>query len=180
MKNPYGDMSQGQGFGQQPGGYPQPPQQPGFGQPSPPSYAPQQPSYAPVPQPGYGQQPSYAPVPQQPAAPPQQGYVSYGQGAAPAPVFPYQTTTWQANELAQLEDDAQLWLLVTAGGFWVMLGWITGPLGWIMGSRIRRKSRALGHHPCSSANWAFGLGIASTLIYWMPIALVFGACIVSL
>lgn len=147
MSNPYGDLSQGQGHGQPQYGSPPPP--PGWGQ------------YAPPPPPQYGAQPQYG-------APPGPGYVSYGQGAAPP--YAYQPPGYyQPNELGALEDDAQLWLLVTAAGFWVGFGWITGPLGWYFGSKIRSKYRALGHHPCTSANWAWGLGIAVTMIYWLMI-----------
>jgi hypothetical protein len=102
------------------------------------------------------------------------GYVSYGQGAAPP--HPYQPPPGmhQPSELSKLEDDSQLWLLVAAAGFWVGFGWITGPLAWYFGSQIRGKYRELGHHPCSSANWAWGLGIASTLIYYVTILFFFG------
>lgn len=131
--------------------------QPGYGQPG----------YG---QPGYGSdfsQPGYAPPP--PPGP--HGYVSYGQGAAPPNI--YVPSAMPVNsELRKLEDDSQLWLLVAAAGFWFGFGWITGPLAWFFGSKIRSQYRALGHHPCSSANWARGLGIASTLIYYLGMLVV--------
>ncbi|HLT37440.1 MAG TPA: hypothetical protein VK034_14205 [Enhygromyxa sp.] len=119
-------------------------------------------------QPGFGQgyqQPGYPPPPGP------QGYVSYGQGAAPPYIY-VPTPMPGDSELRKLDDDGQLWLLVAAAGFWVGFGWITGPLAWYFGSKIRGQYRALGHHPGTSANWAWGLGIATTLIYYLTIALV--------
>ncbi|MFO7561877.1 MAG: hypothetical protein R6X02_04495 [Enhygromyxa sp.] len=124
-------------------------------------------------QPGYGQpsygQPSYGHGHPPPPGP--QGYVSYGQGVAPPQI--YVPSAMPGNsELRKLEDDGQLWLLVAAVGFWLGFGWITGPLAWYFGSKIRGQYRALGHHPSSSANWAWGLGIASTLLYYVGLSLV--------
>jgi hypothetical protein len=147
MNNPYGNFNQGQQG--QPPQHGQPPQ---YGQPQ---YGQQQ-QYG---QPQYGQQQQYG----------QPGYVSYGQGAAPPHPYQPPASAHQPSELSKLEDDAQLWLLVAAAGFWVGFGWITGPLAWYFGSQLRSKYRVLGHHPCSSANWAWGLGIASTLIYYVTI-----------
>lgn len=143
MDNPYGNLNQ------------RPGQQPQYGQPQ---YG--QPQYR---QPQYGQ-PQYGPPP---------GYVSYGQGAAPPHPYQPPAGAFQPNELSSLEDDGQLWLLVAAGGFWIGLGWITGPLAWYFGSKLRSKYRELGHHPGSSTNWAWGLGIASTLIYYLTFAFLF-------
>ncbi|PRQ07716.1 hypothetical protein [Enhygromyxa salina] len=156
MNNPYGNLNQGSGNGQP--GYPQP-----------------TPQYA---QPGY----SYPPPPRQ-APPPhyeQPGYVSYGQGAAPPNAYHPAPGVHQANELSKLADDSQLWLMVAAGGFWFGFGFITGPLGWYFGSQIRGKYRALGHHPCSSANWAWGIGIATTLITYLGIMFVAGLLMMAL
>ena len=82
-------------------------------------------------------------------------------------------------ELNGLKDDANLWLLVTAIGFWLGFGWVTGPLGWYFGSRVRGRYRALGHHPCAAANWAWGLGMATTLITYL-MALAVAAFIITL
>lgn len=115
----------------------------------------------PGPGPGYG------------SSQPDPGYnhhQSYGEGGAP----PYQPPTYQAppnphSELSGLKDDAQLWLMVGAAGFWLGFGWITGPLSWYFAAQIRNKFRALGHHPSGSANWAWGIGIATTLITYLAI-----------
>jgi hypothetical protein len=157
MNNPYGNLNQGQQG-----------QQPQQGQPPQPYGQPQQ-QYG---QPQYGQQqqPQYGQQQQQYGQP---GYVSYGQGAAPPHPYQPPAGVHQPNELSRLEDDAQLWLLVAAAGFWVGFGWITGPLAWYFGSQLRGKYREIGHHPCSSANWAYGLGIASTLIYYVTILFFF-------
>lgn len=69
------------------------------------------------------------------------------------------------KELAALEEKGTLWLLAAAGGFFLGLGWITGPLAWYFGGKLRGRYRALGLHPAPSANWAWGLGLASTVIY---------------
>jgi catechol 2,3-dioxygenase-like lactoylglutathione lyase family enzyme len=129
----------------------------GFGNATPPPHG----GYG---QPGYGQ-PGYPPPPGP------QGYVSYGQGAPP-PYIHVPPPMPGDNELRKLDDDGQLWLLVAAAGFWVGFGWITGPLAWYFGSKIRGQYRALGHHPGTSANWAWGLGITTTLIYYVGFALI--------
>jgi hypothetical protein len=164
MHDPYGLGNPNSGSNHSGGGFGPPPQQGYIG----PSHQPHgQPSYG---QPSYGQQPGYPPPP-----PNSQGaYVSYGQGAAPPNVYAPPVNV-QTNELQKLEDDSQLWLLVAAVGFWVGFGWVTGPLAWYFGSQLRGKYRALGHHPCASANWAWGIGIISTAIYALGMMLlIFG------
>lgn len=154
MRNPYGDMSQAPR-----------PVQPQWGQPSSQNPAPQQP-----PPNQWGPQ---QPVSTQLAVP---GYVSYGEGTAPPyQPYPYEggSALMQPNELGELEDQAQLWLMLTVAGFWVGFGWLSGPLAWYRAGKIRRKYRALGHHPCAAANWAWGLGIASTSLYGLIVAIVF-------
>ena len=110
-------------------------------------------------QPGYGQ-------PGSPPPPGPQGYVSYGQGTAP-PCIHVPPPNVGFNELRKFEEESQLWLIVAAAGFWFGFGWLTGPLVWYKGAQLRRQYQVRGHHPCSSANWARGLGIASTLIYYV-------------
>jgi hypothetical protein len=163
--NPYGNLNQGPG------------QQPQYGQPQygqqqygQQQYGQQQYGQPPYGQQGYGQQGYGQPPYGQQGYGPPPGYVSYGQGAAPP--HPYQPPAGmhQPNELSSLDDDGQLWLLVAAAGFWIGLGFITGPLAWYFGSKLRAKYRELGHHPGSSTNWAWGLGIASTLIYYVTFA----------
>ena len=152
MNDPYGLGTPNSGNPNHAGGFGPPPQQgygSGYGQPPQGGYG----------QPSYGQQPGYGQ--QQQAGP---SYVSYGQGAAPPNIYSPPIAS-QPNELQKLEDDAQLWLLVAAAGFWVGFGWVTGPLAWYFGSQIRGKYRALGHHPCASANWAWGIGMVSSIIY---------------
>lgn len=106
--------------------------------------------------------------------------MSYGEGAAPP--FPFTPSPGLAvsNELSGLDDDAQLWLMVAAGGFIFFLGWITGPLAWFFAGQIRRQFKAYGHHPCASANWAWAVGIVSTLIYYSIVALIVTGIILTL
>lgn len=127
-------------------------------------------------QPGYGQ-PGYG----QPgfSQPSPHGTPSSSPGYTPPPPPAYTPPTPEQQELNSLKDDANLWLLVTAAGFWFGFGWITGPLGWYFGGQARSKYRALGHHPCSAANWAFGLGIATTIITWLGIFLVLAVVAVA-
>lgn len=150
MNNPYANGNSNPG-----NGYPQP------GDVPPNPYGGQHQSYG---QPNYSQ-PNYS---QPNPAPGPEGYVSYGQGAAPPNIY-VPTAGPGGSELNSLKDDAQLWLLVAAGGFWFGFGWITGPLSWYFGSQIRGKYRALGHHPSPAANWAWGLGITTTAIYYLTI-----------
>jgi hypothetical protein len=156
MNDPYGLGNSNSGNSPYGGYAPPPPQgQPGYGQQ------------------GFGQQDYGQQGYGQPPPPGPQGYVSYGQGTAPPNIYaPPVAFDQTSSELRKFEDDAQLWLLVGAAGFWFGFGWLTGPLAWYFGSQIRGKYRALGHHPCASANWARGIGIASTLIYAVGVAVV--------
>ncbi|HVH99393.1 MAG TPA: hypothetical protein VM869_11795 [Enhygromyxa sp.] len=129
-------------------------------------------------QPGSGYNQDYG-QPGYPPPPGAQGYVSYGQGTAPPHVY-VPTPMSGMNELSTLEDNGQLWLMVAAAGFFFGFGWITGPLAWYQGSKLRRQYRALGHHPGTSVNWARGLGIATTVIYYGGMALLFSALAIGL
>ncbi|NVB40507.1 hypothetical protein G6O69_21885 [Pseudenhygromyxa sp. WMMC2535] len=96
------------------------------------------------------------------AAPPLYGAAQGHQPSAGLP--PYAQLDPTSAELRELSDQSNTWLLVVAIGFWLGFGLLTGPLGWYFGARMRSKYRALGHHPCAAANWAWGLGIASSLL----------------
>ncbi|MFV8754572.1 hypothetical protein ACNOYE_28830 [Nannocystaceae bacterium ST9] len=71
------------------------------------------------------------------------------------------------SELSELEDNALLWLLVGAAGFWFGLGWITGPLAWYFGAQARNKYRALGRMPSSKATGAWIVGIITTVVSYV-------------
>jgi len=76
-------------------------------------------------------------------------------------------------EIAQIENDALLWLIVGGVGFWFGFGWVTGPLAWYFGARARNRYLALGRTPSSQASAAWVVGILSTLITYMTIAAIF-------
>jgi hypothetical protein len=72
-------------------------------------------------------------------------------------------------QLAELNNQATMWLIVAIAGFWFGAGFVTGPLAWIYGGRLRDKYRALGLAPSSSATGAWGVGIATAIVSWMAI-----------
>jgi hypothetical protein len=143
---PYGQ----QPYGQQPQGQQPYAQQP-YPQPGP---------YGPPPGPG-----AYGP-PSGPGAygpPPGPGYnPGYGHGYGPhaGAVSPV---------VADLNSQSTTWLIVAIVGFWLGFGFVSGPLSWVMGGRLRQRYRELGLPPSSSASAAWGLGIATTALYLMGI-----------
>jgi hypothetical protein len=72
----------------------------------------------------------------------------------------------KSSEIQKLESDAQMWLIVVLGGFFLGFGWATGPAGWYFGSEMRKKYRSMGMEPASNANLTYFGGIASTVIYY--------------
>lgn len=91
--------------------------------------------------------------------PPHGGHGPYGPAPAygPAPGM-------QPNLLTDLNNQATVWLIVAVAGFWVGAGWISGPLAWIYGGRLRNRYRMLGLVPSSTATGAWAIGIATTLL----------------
>lgn len=77
-----------------------------------------------------------------------------------------------SSQLSSVEDNALIWLIVGAAGFWFGFGWLTGPLGWYFGAQARAKFRALGREPSNKANGAWIIGIVTTVISYAAIALV--------
>lgn len=117
--------------------------------------APPQPG--PPPQAGYGQapgQPQYGPPPQ----------AGYGQPySGPAPGGPPPTK--------KLDDQSVIWLCVAAAGFFFGFGFITGPLAWIFGSKLRNQYRLMGLPPNGAATAAMILGIVETALYVLVIGI---------
>lgn len=142
----------------QPHGYPHPPQQPpgphgGYG-------APQQ-GYAP-PQQGYG-------PPQQGYGPPQQGYAPQGYGPQPGYGAPMPDP-----RIKELNDQSNTWLIVAIIGFWVGVGFVTGPLCWMKANGVRSNYRAMGMQPSGASTAAMIIGMVSTLVYVMAMLAVIG------
>ena len=65
----------------------------------------------------------------------------------------------------QLEKHGLLWLLVGAIGFFVGQGYVTGPLAWYFGSRLKKRCAAARVHPAPTViEVAYIVGIVSTVI----------------
>lgn len=183
-QNPQGGW---QGQPGQPGqpGYGQPQGQPSVQQVHNPYGVPQQPGPQQAPQQPYGQQPqSFGAPPQQgaipgqpnPGAPGAHSY-SHGQhqqqgpsqvyGAGPNVPGPQAVPGYdpqRAREVEELENQALIWLIVGGGGFFFGFGWITGPLAWIFGARLKKQFQEMGEDS-GTATAAWVVGIVSTLIY---------------
>ena len=138
---------------QPPHGYPNPPQQP------------------PGPHGGYG-------APQQGYGPPPQGYGSPQQGYGPPPGSygppPGAYGAPMADpRIKELNDQSNTWLIVAIIGFWVGVGFVTGPLSWIKANGIRSNYRSMGMQPSGASTAAMIIGMVSSLVYVMAVLAVF-------
>jgi hypothetical protein len=102
----------------------------------------------------------HAPGPHPPQAPPHYGHApGYGppghgpQGYGPDP------------RVTDLESQSTTWLIVGAVGFFLGVGFVTGPLAWFQGARLRNQYRQLGLPPGSNATGAWIIGIVSTALF---------------
>ncbi len=73
-----------------------------------------------------------------------------------------------------LDDQSLIWLIVACAGFFFGLGWVTGPLGWIFGSRLRNAYRTRGLEPEGTATAAWIVGIVSTALYGLVAVMLIG------
>lgn len=71
-----------------------------------------------------------------------------------------------------LADKSNQWLLVGLIGFWLGFSFITGPLAWLGGSRVRQEYRQLGMQPSGTATAAWVIGIVSTGLTVLAVLLV--------
>ena len=114
------------------------------------------------------QDPHYPPPNQGYAGPPagHQQYQQYG----PSPGF----GAPDPNEahLKDLRNKATIWLIVGIAGLWFGLSFITGPLSWIFGAKLRNQYRALGLPPDGMATGAWIVGIVTTLIWVLAVGMV--------
>ncbi len=76
--------------------------------------------------------------------------------------------------VTKLNSDSQTWMIVALVGFFFGFGWITGPLTWYMGSKLRKDYAALGLPASSNAEIAYWAGIVVTglMVFGVVIAIV--------
>lgn len=142
-----GGASPNGGFG---GGQYGPPQGGQYGPPQGGQYAGQQGA----PAPGYG--------------PPQGGYGqpnAYGQAAYAPNGFDMARET----QLREMQQNGLMWLLAGVIGFFFGFGWISGPLAWYFGGKLRKDYKAMGVEPTNEATGAWVVGIVTTAITWLAI-----------
>jgi hypothetical protein len=94
------------------------------------------------------------------------------QGLAPDVAAPYAPTPEGFDELREVENQSLLWLVLGALGFWFGFGWLTGPLSWYFGARARNKYLALGRPPSGMSTAAWIVGIATTAVSYLLVALI--------
>jgi ABC-type multidrug transport system permease subunit len=70
----------------------------------------------------------------------------------------------QDPRIRDLNDQSTTWLIVAIVGFWLGFGFITGPLAWIKGGRLRAEYRSVGMPPSGSATGAWIIGIVCTAL----------------
>lgn len=68
------------------------------------------------------------------------------------------------TKLNDLQTKARILLLVAAVGIMTGFAWITGPLSWYFGRHLRREYEAIGEAPIPAANWAYGVGVVSSIV----------------
>lgn len=73
-----------------------------------------------------------------------------------------------------LNDQSTTWLIVGLAGFWLGFGFITGPLAWVKGSRLRANYRSMGLPPSGTATGAWIVGIVSTAMFAMALLAILG------
>lgn len=71
--------------------------------------------------------------------------------------------------IAALDSESSTWLVVALVGFCTGFGWITGPLAWIKGGRLKQQYVQLGAPINSSATGAWIVGLVSTILTVMSI-----------
>ena len=68
-----------------------------------------------------------------------------------------------------LDRQSNTWMIVALVGFFFGVGFVTGPLSWINGGRLRRQYMALGLPPSSPAQTAWIFGIICTALSIMTV-----------
>ncbi|MFO0563260.1 MAG: hypothetical protein U0269_34880 [Polyangiales bacterium] len=68
------------------------------------------------------------------------------------------------SQLAQLNKDAQLWLIIAAVSIPVGVSIIAGPLAWVKGRQLRSQVRALGFTQRSTADATITVAAVATIL----------------
>ncbi len=69
----------------------------------------------------------------------------------------------------ELNDQSNTWLIVSIVGFWLGVGFVTGPLSWMKANSVRRNYRSMGMQPSGASTGAMIIGMVSTLVYVMAV-----------
>jgi len=73
------------------------------------------------------------------------------------------------TQLREMQQNGLMWLLVGVVGFFFGFGWITGPLSWYFGGKLRKDYKQMGAEPTNEATGAWIVGIVTTVISWLAI-----------
>ena len=84
-------------------------------------------------------------------------------------------STSSSSPADQLEREGLTWLLVVAFGFFFGFGWVTGPLGWYFGKKLRGQAEAAARDTPDVVRFAHIGGIVTTLLTYVGIVI---ACVV--
>ncbi len=75
----------------------------------------------------------------------------------------------QDPRIKELGDQSNTWLIVAIVGFWLGVGFVTGPLSWMKANGVRRNYRSMGMQPSGASTGAMIIGMVSTLVYVMAV-----------
>lgn len=85
-----------------------------------------------------------------------------------------------------LEREGLTWLLVVVVGFFLGLGWVTGPLGWHSGRKLRRRAAELAVLTPDVVRFAHISGVVTTIVSYaalvvvvVTVVLIFGVIFLS-
>ena len=73
---------------------------------------------------------------------------------------------------SELEREGLTWLLVVGVGFVFGFGWVSGPLGWYFGKKLRRQAEATRTATPDVVRFAHIGGIVTTIITYIGLVIV--------
>ncbi len=77
-----------------------------------------------------------------------------------------------------LEGEGLTWLLVVAFGFFFGMGWVSGPLGWYFGKKLRKQADADGLVTPDVVRFAHIGGIVTTILTYAGLVIAFVVVVV--